>query len=64
MTYFTILNSSVRNFSRFNASGKLLRVKFNNPVENENPVTFFKTAMEHLFEEILQNFSDSDMVGL
>ena len=25
---------------------------------------FFKTAMEHLFEEILQDFSDSDMVGL
>jgi len=53
-----------RQYRRFNAVGTQITVRLLPPLNNVDPVTYFLASVNDLFEHVLQNVSDSDMVGM
>jgi hypothetical protein len=63
--HFNILSKRTKEYRRFNAVGTQLTVRLNPPTDNDtNPMTHFLTSVNELFQYALQNFNDSDMVGI
>ena len=61
---FQIDGTISRQYRRFNAVGTQITVRLLPPSNNVDPVTQFLTGVNDLFEHVLQNVSDSDMVGM
>ena len=59
---FQIDGIITRQYRRFNAVGTQITVRLLPPSNNVDPVTHFLTGVNDLFEHVLQNVSDSDMV--
>ena len=53
-----------RQYRWFNAVGTQITVLLLPPSNNVNPVIHFLTSVNDLFEHVLQNVSDSVMVGM
>jgi hypothetical protein len=63
--HFNIVSERTKEYRRFNAAGKQITVRLNTPSDSEtNPVNYFLTSVNQLFEYALQNLGDGDMVGL
>ena len=61
---FQIDGTISRQYRRFNAVGTQITVRLLPPSNNVDPVTHFLTGVNDLFEHVLQNVSDSDIVGM
>jgi len=61
---FQIDGTITRQYRRFNALGTQLTERLLPPSNNVDPVNHFVTSVNDLFEHVLQNVSDSDMVGM
>jgi len=61
---FEINGTITRQYRRFNALGTQITVCLLPPSNNVDHVTHFSTSVNDLFEHVLQNVSDSDMVGM
>jgi len=61
---FEIDGKITRQYRRFNAVGTEVTVRLLPPSNNVDPVTHFLASVNDLFDHVLQNVSDSDMVGM
>jgi hypothetical protein len=61
---FEISSEINRQNRRFNAAGTQLTVRLQPPKPEENPVNHFLASVNELFEYVLRDSSDSDMVGI
>ena len=61
---FEIDGTITRQYRRFNAVGTQITVRLLPPSTNVDPVTHFLATVNDLFEHVLQNVSDSDIVGM
>ena len=61
---FEIDGPITRQYRRFNAVGTQITVRLLPPSSNVDPVTHFLASVNDLFEHVLQNVSDSDIVGM
>jgi len=64
LSRFTIWRN--RQYRRFNAEGAQLTVRLLPPFEgeNQNPMSHFLASVSDLFEYVLRNCTDSDMIGI
>jgi hypothetical protein len=60
---FTIKEEITKEYRRFNAVGTQLTARLLPPVDS-NPMSYFLASVSDLFEHALQNYKDSDMVGI
>ena len=63
---FEILEVQTRECSRFNTRGKICKVQLNPPPETplHDPVTYFVHSVKNLFDHVLEDVGDADMVGI
>jgi len=61
---FDILDREARQYRRFNAVGRQLTVRLNPPTDASDPVSHFLASVNDLFESVLSDVGDSDMVGI
>ena len=61
---FQIDGTISRQYRRFNAVGKQITVRLLPPSNNVDPITHFLTSVNDLYEHVLQNVDDSDMVEM
>ena len=61
---FDILDRDTRQYMRFNAVGRQLTVRLNPPIDASDPVSHFLASVNDLFESVLSDVGDSDMVGI
>jgi len=61
---FEIDGTITRQCRRFNAVGTQITVRLLPPSNNVDTVNHFIASVNDLFEHVLQNVSDSDMVGM
>jgi len=61
---FDILDRETRQYRRFNAVGRQLTVRLNPPTDASDPVSHFLASVNDLFESVLSDVGDSDMVGI
>jgi len=64
---FTIEEEQTRQYRRFNAQGTQLTVRLLPPPEGEedpDPMSHFLDSVTELFEYMLRDFEDSDMIGI
>jgi len=61
---FEIDDTITKQYRRVNAEGKQITVRLLPPSTNVDPVTNFLASVNDLFEHVLQNVNDSDMVGI
>ena len=61
---FEIEEKITRQYKQFHAIGTLLIVRLLPPYTSRNPFSHFLASVNDLFDNALQNFSDSDMVGI
>jgi len=61
---FDILDSNTRQYRRYNAVGRLITARLIPPSDNSDPVTHFLASVNDLFEHVLRDVNDSDMVGI
>jgi len=61
---FEIDGTNTRQYRLFNAVGTQINGRLLPPSTNGNPVNHFLGSVSDLFEHVLQNVSDSDMVGM
>jgi hypothetical protein len=62
---FEIVREIRREYRRFGMIGTQFTVSLNPPTEsNHNPVDHFLASVKDLFEHVLQDVQDSDMVGV
>ena len=63
--YFEVLDEINREYRRFNTIGRQIRVRLNPPTDPEtNPMDHFLVSVNDLFEHVLQDVGDADMVGV
>ena len=61
--YFEVLDVINREYRRFNTTGRQIRVLLNPPTDPDtNPMDHFLASLNDLFEHILKDVGDSDMV--
>ena len=53
-----------RQYRRYNAVGTQLTVRLLPPADNSDPVGHFLASVNELFDYVLQDVSDEDMVGI
>ena len=61
---FDILDRDTRQYRRFNAVGRQLTVRLNPPTDASDPVSRFLASVNELFESVLSDVGDSDMLGI
>ena len=61
---FDIDDTITGQYRRYNAVGTQINVRLLPPSNNVDPVNHFLASVNDLFGHVLQNVSDSDMVGL
>jgi hypothetical protein len=61
---FKILVETSKSFPKFNATGRSLLSKFNNPDEELNPTTYRKGCITTLIEYLVDKVPGRDLVGL
>ena len=62
---FEIVREIGREYRRFNTTGTQLTVRLNPPtIPDTNPVDHFLASVKDLFEHVLQDVGDTDMVGI
>jgi len=61
---FDILDRDTRQYRRFNAVGRQLTVRLNPPTDASDPVSRFLASVNELFESVLSDVGDSDMVWI
>ena len=61
---FDILDRDTRQYRRFNAVGRQLTVRLNPPTDASDPVSHFLASVNDLFENVLSDVGDSEMVGI
>ena len=61
---FEIDGTITRQYRRFNAVGPQIAVRILPPSSNVDPVTHFLATVNDLYEHVLQNVSNSDMVWM
>ena len=61
---FIILNDTSKSFPKFNATGRSQLIKFNSPVEEQNPGTYQKEWITTLTIYIVDNVPGRELVGL
>ena len=61
---FVILDRNTRQYRRYNAVGKQITARLITPSDNSDPVTHFLATVYHLFEHVLRDVGDSDMVRI
>jgi len=44
---FIIMDETSKSFPKFNATGRSQLIKFNSPVEEQNPGTYLKNELQH-----------------
>jgi len=61
-----ILEVQTRDYSKFNTRGKQWKVSLNPPPETPlpDPVTQFVESVNNLFEYVLEDVGDGDIVGI
>ena len=65
MHRFEIVREIRREYRRFNTTGTQLTVHLNSPTAPDaNPVDNFLASVNDLFEHVLQDVGDADMVGI
>jgi len=58
------LDETLKAFPKFNATGCCLIIKFNSPVEEQNPGTYLKECITALTNYLVNDVPDRDLVGL
>ena len=61
---FEIVDTIRRQYRRYNAVGTQHTVRLLPPEDNSDPVVHFIASVNALFEYVLQDVIDSDMVGI
>jgi len=61
---FDILDWKTRQYRRNNAVGREITARFIHHSGNSDPVTHFLASVNDLFEHVLHDVGDSDMVGI
>ena len=61
---FEIMDTNTRRYRRYNAVGRQLTVRLIPPSNNSDPVAHFLASVNDLFEHVLRDVDDSDMVGM
>ena len=63
---FEILEVQTREYRRFNKRGTQWKVRLNPPPETPltDPVTQFVGSVKNLFDHVLENVGDANMVGI
>jgi hypothetical protein len=61
---FRILDETTKGFPKFNTNGRSLLIKFNNPGEEQQPMTYLKECFTALIEYLVREVPDRDLVGL
>ena len=61
---FEIMDTITRQYRRYNAVGRQLTVRLIPPSDNRIPVALFLPSVNDLFEHVLRDVNDSDMVGI
>ena len=63
--YFEVLDEINREYRRFNTTGRQIRVRLNPPTDPDtNPMDHFLASVNDLFEHVLQDVGDANMVGV
>ena len=61
---FEVLDEINREYRRYNAIGRQIRVRLNPPTDRDsNPVDHFLDSVKDLFEHVLQDVGDADILG-
>jgi hypothetical protein len=58
------LDETSKSFTKFNATGRSLLMKFNTPGEEQDPTTYLKEFITALTNYIVDKVPDRDLVGL
>ena len=61
---FDILDRNTGQYRRFNAEVRQLTVRLNPPSDASDPISHFLASVKDLFESVLNDVGDSDMVGI
>jgi len=61
---FDILDRNTRQYMRYNAEGRQMTVRLNPPSDACDPVSHLLASVKDLFESVLNDVGDSDMVGI
>jgi len=61
---FFILSETTKTFSKFNATGRSLLIKFKPPGEEQEPTTYLKECITSLTNYLVDDVRDRDLVGL
>jgi len=63
---FEIIEVQTREYRRFNTLGTHWKVRLNQPPETSlpDPVTHFVDSVNNLFDRVLEDVGDADMVGI
>ena len=63
--YFEVLDEINREYQRLNTIGRQIRVRLKPPTDPDtNPMDHFLASVNDLFEHVLQDVGDADMVGV
>jgi hypothetical protein len=55
---FRILDETSKNFPKFNTTGRSLLIKFNNPGEEQQPMTYLKECITALTDYLVREVPD------
>ena len=61
---FYILSETSKTFSKFNATGRSLLIKFKPPGEEQEPTAYLKECITSLTNYLVDDIRDRDLVGL
>ena len=61
---FYILSETSKSFSKFNATGRSLLIKFKPPGEEQEPTAYLKECITSLTNYLVDDVRDRDLVGL
>ena len=61
---FIILDETSKSFPKVKATGRSLFIKFNSPVEEQNPCTYLKECITALRNYLVNDVPERDLVGL
>jgi hypothetical protein len=61
---FMILDETSKSFSKFNASGRSMLIRFRTPDEKQNPTAYLKECITALTNYLVHDVHDRDLVGV
>jgi len=61
---FDILDSNTRQYRQYNAVGRQITARLIPPSDNSDPVTYSVASVNDLFEHVLRDVGDSDMLEI